>query len=83
MFPGTNIATMDKYEFQIIRNAFKDGKVYRVEFYSDGSGVTIEYVHPTANHGLPCRIAQSLNIQEAIQCLAGFRLKQHEIKICY
>ena len=74
---------MDKYEMEAIRNAFKIGKVSKVEFYSDGSGVYIEYIHQTANHGLPCRMAQSLNIQEAIPVLAGFRLKQHEIRECH
>lgn len=73
---------LGQYEFEAIRNAFKEKNVIRVDFYPDGSGVDIEYIHPTAAHGLPCRIVQSLYIQDAIQCLAGFRLKQHEINIC-
>lgn len=73
---------LGKYEIEAIRNAFIDGRVHKVNFYSDGSGVSIEYTHPTANHGLPCQIDQSLSIQDAIQCLVGFRLKQHEINIC-
>ena len=71
---------LGKYEKEIIRNAFKKGKAHRIEFYSDGSGVNIEYTHPTANHGLPCRIARSLNMQDAIEVLAGFRLKQDYIR---
>lgn len=73
---------MNKYVKDIIRNAFSEGKVYSVEFYADGSGVNVEYEHPTANHGLPCRIDQSLSMQDAIQILAGYRLKQHKIIKC-
>lgn len=33
--------------------ALDNGKVYSVEFYSDGSGVSFEYYHPTINPGCP------------------------------
>ena len=33
--------------------ALDNGKVYSVEFFSDGSGVLFEYYHPTINHGCP------------------------------
>ena len=74
---------MNENVIDIIRNAFSEGKVYSVEFYADGSGVNIEYQHPTANHGLPCRIALFLKMQDAVQILAGFRLKQHELRKCF
>lgn len=77
---------MDNYEnerrIKVVRQAFKDGKVYKVEFYSDGSGACFEYLHPTGDHGCPCTMASSFKIQDAMRIVAGFRLIQHELRTC-
>ena len=55
--------------------ALDNGKVYSAEFYSDGSGVSFEYYHPTINHGCPGTVKSSLRIEQAMIVLAGHRLR--------
>ena len=63
--------------------ALDNGKVYSVEFYSDGSGVRFTYWSPTVNHGTPVTIARSFRMNEALLILAGHRLKSSEFPICF
>ena len=63
--------------------ALDNGKVYSVEFYSDGSGVSFEYYHPTINHGLPCTMLSTFNIKQAQIILAGHRLCSHKLPKCF
>lgn len=65
-----------------VREALENGRVYSVEFYSDGSGAMFTYLDPLGNHGCPCTVAASFNIKDALSIIAGFRFKQHEIKTC-
>ena len=51
--------------------ALDNGKVYSVEFYSDGSGVSFEYYHPTINHGCPGTLASSFRTEQAMIILAA------------
>lgn len=62
-----------------IREALENGKVSSIEFYKDGSGAYFKYVDDHGDHGLPCQMASSLRIEDAMQVISGFRLKQHEI----
>ena len=63
--------------------ALDNGKVYSIEFYSDGSGVCFTYWSPTVNHGTPGTIARSFRMNEALLILAGHRLKSSEFPICF
>ena len=95
--PGTNFATMKKnieqalaaYDFDTQRRmrdvitALDNGKVYSVEFYSDGSGVSFEYYHPTINHGCPGTLMVSFRTEQAMIILAGHRLRSHELPKCF
>ncbi len=58
--------------------ALDNGKVFSVDFYSDGSGVSFEYYHPTINHGCPGTVESSLRMEQAMIVLAGHRLRSHE-----
>ena len=58
--------------------ALDNGKVYSAEFYSDGSGVSFEYYHPTINHGCPGTVESSLRMEQAIIVLAGHRLRSNK-----
>ena len=75
------------YETQLRVNetiqALDNGKVYSVEFYSDGSGVSFEYYHPTINHGCPGTLASSFRTEQAMIILAGHRLRSHELPKCF
>lgn len=77
---------MDKYESHRIitkvREALANGKCLSVEFYKDGSGASFHYIDTTGDHGLPCDISSSFDIQTTIQIVSGFRLKQHKLKTC-
>ena len=57
--------------------ALDNGKVHSAEFYSDGSGVSFEYYHPTVNHGCPGTVASSLRMEQAMIVLAGHRLRSN------
>lgn len=64
--------------------ALDNGKVYSAEFYSDGSGVSFKYYHPTINHGCPGTVSSSLRIEQAIIALAGHRLRSdREFPKCF
>ena len=64
--------------------ALDNGKVYSAEFYSDGSGVSFEYYHPTINHGCPGTVASSLRMEQAMIVLAGHRLRSNRAyPICF
>ena len=63
--------------------ALDNGKVYSVEFYSDGSGVSFEYYHPTINHGCPGTLTSSFRTEQAMIILAGHRLRSHELPKCF
>ena len=64
--------------------ALDNGKVFSVDFYSDGSGVSFEYYHPTINHGCPGTVESSLRMEQAMIVLAGHRLRSHEENpICF
>lgn len=65
-----------------LRKAMELGNVSSIEFYKDGSGACFNWYDPTGDHGMPCTWATSLNIEEAMAVIAGFRLKQHELKTC-
>ena len=54
--------------------ALDNGKVFEVNFYSDGSGVEFTYYHPNADHGLPCTLTSSFRMEKAMIVLAGHRL---------
>ena len=91
------IATMKKnieqallaYDFDTQRRmrdvitALDNGKVYSVEFYSDGSGVRFEYHHLTINHGCPGTLSSSFRMEQALIILAGHRLCSHELPKCF
>ena len=64
--------------------ALDNGKVYSAEFYSDGSGVSFEYYHPTINHGCPGTVESSLRMEQAIIVLSGHRLRSNRAyPICF
>ena len=63
--------------------ALDNGKVYSVEFYSDGSGVSFEYYHPTINHGCPGTLMVSFRTEQAMIILAGHRLCSHKLPKCF
>lgn len=73
----------DKERIEKVRKALETGQCLSVEFYKDGSGASFHIIDPQGDHGLPCDIAMSFPIEEAIMCISGFRFKQHEHKICY
>ena len=64
--------------------ALDNGKVFEVNFYSDGSGVEFTYYHPNADHGLPCTLTSSFRMEKAMIILAGHRLRSNEESpICF
>lgn len=67
---------------RVIR-ALKNNKVSSVEFCSDGSCVMFNFWDPTADHGCPCTMGILLKPEEALECLRGFRMKQHELETCF
>lgn len=73
---------MEARVIEKIRKAFEEGNVISVEFHKDGSGVGFVYKDPTGDHGMPCRMFQSVRIDIAMQIIAGYRMKQHEIRRC-
>ena len=58
--------------------ALDNGKVFEVNFYSDGSGVEFTYYHPNADNGLPCTLTSSFRMEKAMIILAGHRLRSNE-----
>ena len=73
----------EQHRMRDVITALDNGKVYSVEFYSDGSGVSFEYYHPTINHGCPGTLASSFCMEQAMIILAGHRLRSHEHPKCF
>ena len=59
--------------------ALDNGKVFEVNFYSDGSGVSFKYYHPTINNGYPVILASSFSTEQAMIVLAGHRLRLNRV----
>lgn len=75
---------MDNQEgIKKVREALSNGKCLSVDFYKDGSGASFHIIDPTGDHGLPCDVNMSFPMEEAIQCISGFRFKQHEHETCF
>lgn len=72
-----------KRRIEKIREAFENGTVTAVEFSSDGSCVNFDYTDPVGDHGLPCTMASTLKIEDALEALKGFRLKEHKLHKCF
>lgn len=74
---------MDEYtrkrRIRKIREAYNVCKVQSVTFYKDGSGAEFIYTDPVGDHGTPCQMSSSLNMQDAIQAISGMRLKIADI----
>ena len=66
-----------------VREALENKRCLKVEFYRDGSGAQFHIIDPHGDHGLPCDIAMSFPIAEAMQIISGFRFKQHDLPTCY
>ena len=58
--------------------ALDNGKVFSVDFYSDGSGVSFKYYPPTIKWGYPGVVSSSFSMEQAMIVLAGHRLRSHE-----
>ena len=81
------IAAFD-YDEQIrmrrVITALDNGKVFEVNFYSDGSGVSFTYYPPTIKWGYPGVVSLSLRMEQAIIVLAGHRLRSNRAyPICF
>lgn len=61
------------------RVALENGRANKIEFSSDFSCVTIEYLDPTADHGLPCTLQVSFSSRFIEYLFSGIRLKSHEL----
>lgn len=57
--------------------ALDNGKVFEVNFYSDGSGVSFKYYPQTINHGCTYIVASSFSMEQAIIILSGHRLRSN------
>ena len=57
--------------------ALDNGKVFEVNFYSDGSGVSFKYYPPTINNGFTYILASSFSTEQAMIVLAGHRLRSN------
>lgn len=60
-----------------------NGRGRSIEFYSDGSGVSITMYHPTINHGCPGDVMRAFDIETGLLVLAGHRLQSHNLPKCY
>lgn len=74
---------MDEYDWKRrirkIREAYNVCKIQSITFYRDGSGAEFIYTDPVGDHGLPCLVSSSLCIEDAMQAIAGMRLKIGDI----
>ena len=59
--------------------ALDNGKVFEVNFYSDGSGVSFAYYPPTIKYGYPGIVFLSLRMEQAMIVLAGHRLRSNRV----
>ena len=62
-----------------IRQAYNLCKIDSITFYKDGSGAEFIYTDPTGDHGLPCLMSSSFNMEDAIKIISGMRLKIGDI----
>lgn len=62
--------------------ALDNGKGQSIEFNADGSGVCFTVWSETADHGCPCQVCRSFNMEVAILILAGHRLMSHNLPKC-
>lgn len=74
---------MQNERIKKVRKALDNGRVSSIEFYSDGSGAYFYYLDPVGDHGCPCTVAASFNINEVMEIVAGFRFRQHELLKCF
>ena len=58
--------------------ALDNGKVFEVNFYPDGSGVSFIYYPQTINNGFPYIVASSFSTEQAMIMLAGHRLRSNK-----
>lgn len=65
------------------RVALENGKADKIEFSSDFSCVTIEFLDPTADHGLPCTLQVSFSSRFIEYLFSGIRLKSHKLPQCF
>ncbi len=62
--------------------ALDKGKGQSVEFNADGSGVCFTVYSETADHGCPCQVCRSFNMEISTLILAGHRLMSHDNPKC-
>lgn len=62
--------------------ALDNGKGQSIEFNADGSGVSFTVWSETADHGCPCQVCRSFNMEVATLILAGHRLMSHNLPKC-
>ena len=79
---STNASLTEKTYVKRARATLENGKVDKIEFSSDFSCVTIEYLEPTADHGLPCTMLVSFSSRFIEYLFSGIRLKTHKIPKC-
>lgn len=74
---------MDEYtrkqRIRKIREAYNVCKIQSITLNSDGSGAEFIYTDPVGDHGMPCLMSSSLNIEDTIKAFAGMRLKIGDI----
>lgn len=74
---------MDEYTrkrvIRKIREAYNLRKIRSITFFRDGSGANFLYTDPVGDHGLPCLMSSSLNIEDTMMAIAGMRLKIGDI----
>lgn len=74
---------MDEYTrkrvIRKIREAHNLCKIQSITFFRDGSGVEFIYTDSVGDHGLPCLMSSSLNIEDAMEAISGMRLKIGDI----
>ena len=62
-----------------IREAYNVCKIQSITFFRDGSGAEFIYTDPVGDHGMPCLMSSSLNIEDTMKAIAGMRLKIGDI----
>lgn len=74
---------MDEYtrkqRIRKIREAYNVCKIQSITLNSDGSGAEFIYTDPVGDHGMPCLMSSSLNIEDTMKAISGMRLKIADI----
>jgi hypothetical protein len=74
---------MDEYTrkriIRKIREAYNVCKIQSITLFRDGSGAEFIYTDPVGNHGMPCLMSSSLNIEDTMKAMAGMRLRIGDI----